>query len=93
MLFGRLQPIPSNSDLNDYILPGSYYSESMAVAKTLVNNPYSEAGITLIVISAYTNGSICRQFVFGSPYTIFTRGKNNSTWGAWQKIDLVPVNS
>lgn len=48
---GKAEPIPENSDLNNYKIPGVYAVSNDAIAKTISNIPIQQAGI-LIVSSA-----------------------------------------
>lgn len=76
--------IPSNSDLNNYTTPGSYYVLSSTEAATITNGPTTATGYKLVVMV----GSITdrrHQFAFEqSTNTEYRRYFNGSSWGPWE---------
>lgn len=50
------QIIGNNANLNNYVIPGRYKTESAAVSNTVINTPYKRSGFTLTV--EYLSNSI-----------------------------------
>lgn len=84
---GRIE-IPSNADLNTYVVPGEYFSNAYAITITISNIPTGViSGFTLQV---YQLGNDFRmQVLFNSAGDIFRRtSNNNNTWNAWAKLTV-----
>lgn len=78
------QPIPGNSDLNDYVVPGMYYCSADVTAATLLNIPSHHAFSLLVEKHAGTRQTLTEYM--RSPFQIFVRNKYSNEWGPWQRI-------
>lgn len=95
--------IPNNSNMNDYLTPGTYYIETNASSETMTNLPTNAAG-KLIVCDGIGTTSYSTQYAYRNqifiPYLI-TRGiyvraamsDANSAWtyNPWYRINLTQV--
>ena len=83
---GPGKTIPSNEDLNNYVTPGVYKSDSGTVSGTLTNTPHTTTGFKLKVeylgASAYLRQTILPR----TTCNYYVRYCTNGTWGAWQKF-------
>lgn len=78
--------IPSNSDLNSYATPGTYYSGNSTVSATLSNTPITSAGFTLFVLAANGGGNYRIQYAITNTNEYRrTSADGGSTWVAWVK--------
>lgn len=86
----QLTAIPSNSDLDDYTVSGTYYSPDTATTKTIANAPTLESGFSLWVFkSAAVSSAHVRQIAFPNKRgttTIYTRCKTSAGWGGWERM-------
>ena len=82
--------IPSNEDLNDYTMPGTYTVANASVAETLSNCPFSSGGGRLEVIRINGSSNISlRQIYFANDIDIYTRWRNStsgSNWSTWINV-------
>ena len=92
--------IPENSDLNNYITPGTYVCESGYTANTLLNCPYSRSNFRLNVVrnTHYNNQKWWGyQILIGGfipeGESIFIRGHEGEAdiWGNWKEITGRPI--
>lgn len=79
--------IPSNSDLNDYITPGSYRITSGAVAASVAHVPVTDIGGRLYVYSATIEAYI-HQLYISETKRVFLRRGATATMGfeAWNEF-------
>lgn len=87
-IFGSAELIEQNGDLNDYLLPGCYYSPNTSFTGTLDNAPVSN-GFTLYVIPV-GRGVILHHLVNVEGRElkrIF--GATSMKWLPWEEIDSV----
>lgn len=82
--------INSNDDMNDYTVPGIYYSSSSAVTQTLKNTPPEDipSGFAMLVLpTASKNGTIAQVIIRGvTVEAIYARSQNTSQWYKWRKF-------
>lgn len=87
-----LGKINSGDDLNNYVVPGSYYCTSNTVAKTLLNSPlFVPSSFSLWVVNSKENSAnnYKRQILFGNKISfasVYTRVCNNGDWGPWNLL-------
>lgn len=84
--YGAGSVIPSNSNLDDYIEPGVYVSQSASVSATITNTPTTSYSFVVLVFSLGKNTAGRVQFALqtGSGRSkIWTRTKAGSTWTEW----------
>lgn len=90
--YGASSVIPSNSNLNDYIEPGVYVSQTQAVSSSLVNSPTTSTGFVLLVFSAGkdTVGRSQLALQIGTVISnkMWTRTKTGDGWGAWTNYNF-----
>lgn len=83
--------IPSNSNLNNYTTPGTYYAGNATVAASLSNCPISNIGFKLLVTKTgydnFNNGMqiILAEDAYGYP-TISVRAFYGSNWTSWRRF-------
>lgn len=79
-----------NDDMNDYTVPGIYYSASSAVTQTLKNKPPEDisSGFALLVLpTSEKNGTIVQVIIKGvTADNIYARSQNTSQWYQWRKF-------
>ena len=81
--------ITQNSDLNDYLTPGTYYSPNTATTATLLNCPLKDTAFKMDVTEARDTGSgRVRQTIYKADYReqdgFFMRYLySSSTYGPW----------
>lgn len=80
--------IPSNSDLDNYTTPGSYYAVDSTVAATLSHTPITGGNFRLEVLSggAATYSSYVVQFVWSTTTNGVYMRRKHSTWSAWVRF-------
>lgn len=75
--------------MNDYTVPGIYYSSSSAVTQTLKNTPPEDisSGFAMLVLpTASKNGAIAQVIIRGvTAEAIYTRSQSTSQWYQWRK--------
>lgn len=76
--------LPENTDLNTLIDPGWYYTDSNAVAATLLNCPTTNAFTLVVTKHAGFNQMLIEYMTSG--YKIYTRNYYNGVWGAWNRV-------
>lgn len=92
------QIIPLNTDLNNMITPGNYWSPNATYTAQLTNVPEGVAGFTLIVEST-TGNSIAnslRQILIPASSTlerIYMRGYTSGAYLPWNVIGLLPTEN
>ena len=74
--------IPANSDLDDYINPGTFYIATAADAATIANNPATTVGLKLTV-EYLNNTNIIQQTAMNVHGNEFIRMQQSGTWGIW----------
>lgn len=81
--------INSNDDMNDYTVPGIYYSSSSTVTQTLKNTPPEDisSGFSMLVLpTSSKNGTIVQVIIRGvTAEAIYARSQNTSQWYQWRK--------
>ena len=81
--------INSNDDMNDYTVPGIYYSSSSTVTQTLKNTPPEDIpyGFSMLVLpTSSKNGTIAQVIIRGvTAEAIYARSQNTSQWYQWRK--------
>lgn len=95
--------IPSNADLNDYVLPGVYAIGSSSTAATIANIPSQVAGTLRVFASAgnaITASSTWKYLI--QEYITYTGvrfqryGESGSgtavTWGTWKRVCYIKEN-
>ena len=101
---GRLVPIPSNANVNDYFTTGCYAVPTNVIAGTITNLPAKVAGRFIVADSTgggtdASSSYAYRQQIF-LPYQIthgifirdITQGSSGAyTYGGWYKISLTAV--
>ena len=84
--------IPSASDLDDYLTPGSYRVTSAEIAATIVNSPVNNVGFDLHVIQPYGLGTTNNQrvqIVMNSLGNFCFRTRDlNGVFAAWKEMKL-----
>ena len=90
-IFKDADPILSNKDLNDYIIPGKYYVDSGTIAKTLENCPFDDNGFTLIVEGQYNTENYIGQTIISNNANSFVKlfrrlTVSSNSWTAWTKV-------
>ena len=84
--------IPSASDLDDYLTPGSYRVTSAEIAATIVNSPVNNVGFDLHVIQPYGLGTTNNQrvqIVMNSLGNFRFRTRDlNGVFAAWKEMKL-----
>lgn len=89
--------IPEGANLNDYVIPGNYYTINSYVTETIQNIPLIDTAMRLIVMTHFgeNNTNYIKQFVLGATETIFIRVKAyhddqiSGEWGGWRALGLV----
>ena len=76
--------------MNDYTVPGIYYSSSSAITQTLKNKPPEDisSGFALLVLpTSEKNGTIVQVIIKGvTADNIYARSQNTSQWHQWRKF-------
>ena len=76
--------------MNDYTVPGIYYSSSSAITQTLKNKPPEDipSGFALLVLpTSEKNGTIVQVIIKGvTADNIYARSQNTSQWRQWRKF-------
>lgn len=93
----RLTSIPSNSDLNNYTTPGTYYTTSSAVSNTIAHTPGSAAGFKLIVNAASSSNYVQQYILYNSSNPTASSNNiwiryldlSNNKQTDWQRIALM----
>jgi len=75
--------IPSGTDLNTMVTPGSYGQELNNNATLVLNYPATQAG-TLLVQAAAAN-IVTQQYTNYNSGVSWTRSRYNDTWSPWKK--------
>lgn len=76
--------IPSNSNLNNYTTPGSYYCNSGADAATLLNCPYTGSHFRFYVISSSETYLLQILLPISTVGTsLYLRSMHSGTWRPW----------
>ena len=79
-----------NDDMNDYTVPGIYYSSESAITQTLKNMPpeYISSGFALLVLpTSVKNGTIVQVIIKGvTADNIYARSQSTSQWYQWRKF-------
>ena len=86
-VYGLGVPIPTNSNLNDYITPGVYCSELAAISATLENTPWTEAGFRLEVKNSIITSGIWQIAYKSSEPKTAARTYLNGNWSSWITLD------
>mgnify|MGYP001852381733 CR=1 FL=1 len=85
--------INSGDDLNDYILPGIYYSGSSSITTSLLNIPETfSAGFSMLVLPISTTMRIQIIYRGGSENSMYVRPFIND-WGSWSKYIGTVISS
>lgn len=86
--------IPQGADLNDYITPGAYKVASKAVAATLSNAPYTNAGFRLLVSHGSHANSTVQVAIYNSSYpNIYVRTRLDAdNWVGWGRVLTTPLS-
>lgn len=74
--------IPANSDLDDYIDPGTYYIATAADAATIANSPTTNIGLKLTV-EYLNNLNIIQQTATNAYGNSYIRMRQAGVWGVW----------
>ncbi|WP_077711626.1 MBL fold metallo-hydrolase, partial [Clostridioides difficile] len=88
--------IPENSDLNNYVYAGEYYSSASTISKTLLNCPISNSGFRLKVTDIISGVSVLQEIIANnSNVVILSRYVNNveKTQGEWVEITRTTLNN
>ena len=76
--------------MNDYTVPGIYYSSESAITQTLKNMPpeYISSGFALLVLpTSVKNGTIVQVIIKGvTADNIYARSQSTSQWYQWRKF-------
>lgn len=84
--------IPSASDLDDYLTPGSYRVTSAEIAATIVNSPVNNVGFDLHVIQPYglgTKNNQRTQIIMTSTGRFYLRTRDlNDIFSDWKEMKL-----
>lgn len=91
-ILGQGTSLVSGTNLDTLYEPGSYYTESINVSESLVNNPFPANRIKLIVFyldGSGTSNARCTQIIFPQASTVyfFMRHCINGIWDAWTKFE------
>ena len=85
-----------NDDMNDYTVPGIYYSSSSAITQTLKNKPPEDisSGFALLVLpTSEKNGTIAQVIIKGvTADNIYARSQNTSQWYQWRKFSVTMMS-
>ena len=76
--------IPADSNMDDYIIPGTYCVASAANIPFITKWPSTLAG--RLFVYQINNSSLVSQIIIDADDRIFTRRKNNSGWSEWGEI-------
>lgn len=82
------RPIPENSDLDDYLIPGIYNSPKQATTATLSNCPFTGAGFKMIVERHTQSTNTIRQTILKNNVdgAIYVRNIIGGVVGKWNKL-------
>ena len=83
---GPGKTIPSNEDLNNYVTPGVYKSDSGTVSGTLTNTPHTATGFKLKVEYLGASSYLRQTILPRTTCNYYVRYCTNGTWGNWQKF-------
>lgn len=84
--------IASNSDLNSYTTPGSFYVDSAAIAATISHSPITDGGFTLVVKNHLITGYTCIQIIVNAGGNLtYVRTKYGNGWNSWHKYTATVV--
>ena len=77
--------IARNTDLNDILESGFYYSQNSTITATLVNCPLKGAGFAMLVP---TSGLAIMQIIFaaGTGGIIYHRARSTNGWNQWHRF-------
>lgn len=82
--------IPSNSDLDTYMTPGSYYVSSSTVAGTISNTPYTLSGFMLTVYRPHgvtsTNNYRLQEIMTHTGVNFRRYFGTDDSWSSWVKL-------
>lgn len=78
--------IPDNSDLNDYITPGTYYCADGTNTATLSNIPSISAGFKLVVYYKGSPDNINQEIYVNGMESSYVRYRQAGTWYSWTKL-------
>ena len=94
-VYGYGNAITSNSNLNDYTQPGSYYCPNSAVAGSLTNSPITNAGFRLVVESiTNTAGRLIQTLnANGNDGCFYQRKQTSQGMSPWYKFAGTQVES
>lgn len=85
--------IQSGDDLNDYTMPGIYYSGSSSITTSLLNIPETfSAGFSMLVLPISTTMRIQIIYRGGSENSMYVRPFIND-WGSWSKYIGTVISS
>lgn len=85
--------IQSGDDLNDYTMPGIYYSGSSSITTSLLNIPETfSAGFSMLVLPISTTMRIQIIYRGGSANSMYVRPFIND-WGSWSKYIGTVISS
>lgn len=87
-VYGYGNAITSNSNLNDYTHPGSYYCQNATVAGSLTNTPISNAGFRLVVESLTNTDVRFIQTIYanGNDGAFYQRKQTSQGMSSWYKF-------
>lgn len=80
--FESAETIPENTNMNNLITPGCYYSPNSARTSTLANYPLSGAGFSLIVLK---QSDYVWQIAWQGQYMV-ARGQSSGSWQKWKRF-------
>ena len=84
--------IPADSDLNDYLTVGNYYSGNATNSATIVNTPYTGGSFSLKVMCPYGtvisgNATVIQEVTTTQGARYMRRsGDSGATWTVWRRI-------
>lgn len=88
-VYGYGKVIASNSNLNNYTLPGSYYCPNATVAGSLTNTPISDAGFRLVVELLTNTDARFMQTIHanGNDGAFYQRKQTSQGMSSWYKFE------
>ena len=78
-------------DLNDYIIPGNYYSPNKENSANIANTPYTDGGFGLEVRELQHTNYIRQKIYYGR--TALIRHWNTTEWSEWARMLITDVPS
>ena len=75
--------IPDNSNLDDYKVPGQYYTVNIESSKTIINTPYKDSGFKLTVEYISHTSHIMQTLKGVNSKKIYFRTLNEIGWSEW----------